>query len=156
MTAGDILNFIRVDERTALGGQPSEDHLRSLRQEGYEVVINLAPPQEGAPANEREILESTGIEYHHIPVPWAAPEKVHLDEFFRAMDRNGERSKLIHCAANYRVTVFYSLYAMKRLGWSATQADGLIAQIWESRAGYRMDDVWNRFIAQARERLAKG
>jgi protein tyrosine phosphatase (PTP) superfamily phosphohydrolase (DUF442 family) len=156
MAAESILNFVRVDERTALAGQPSESQLQSLGEEGYEVVINLAPAQEGAPADERTILEAANIDYHHIPVPWAAPEASHLEEFFRVMDGSGERPKLIHCAANFRVTAFYSLYAMKRLGWSKNQADGLIAQVWESRPDHRMDDVWKTFIAQARERLAIG
>ena len=48
---------------------------------------------------------------------------------------------LIHCAANFRVTAFYSLYAEKHLGWSEAQADALRSKIWQG-SDY---PVWEAF-----------
>ena len=39
-----------------------------------------------------------------------------------AMQAVPDDRTLIHCAANFRVTAFYSLYAMKHLDWTAAQA----------------------------------
>ncbi len=49
---------------------------------------------------------------------------------------------LIHCAANFRVTAFYSLYAQKHLGWSPAQAADFRASIWAG-SDYV---IWNNFI----------
>ena len=155
MTINDIPNFIQVSEHTALGGQPSEEHFRSAREAGYEVVINLAPTAatEGSLLNEPELLDALGFEYHHIPVAWAAPAIEEFDRFVRVMDGLGNRRALIHCAANFRVTAFYALYAIKQLGWSDEQAETLMDRVWKSRADYSMDDNWKNFIGLARQQM---
>lgn len=70
---------------------------------------------------------------------------------------DGLRSKkvLVHCAANFRVTAFFSLYAMKREGWTAEQGNQLISRIWESRPDYRMDQTWRSFIDDIRLRMGQ-
>ena len=55
----------------------------------------------------------------------------------------GDRT-LIHCAANFRVTAFYTLYARKHLGWSEAQAAALRDRIWAG-SDY---PVWEAFIAR--------
>jgi len=49
-----------------------------------------------------------------------------------------------------RSQAFYSLYAMKRLGWSAEQADTFRAPIWDG-SDY---PIWEAFISQMQQRLA--
>jgi len=51
---------------------------------------------------------------------------------------------LLHCAANFRVTAFYSLYALKHLGWSQAQTETFRAQIWEG-SDY---PIWEKFIRE--------
>jgi protein tyrosine phosphatase (PTP) superfamily phosphohydrolase (DUF442 family) len=149
----DIYNFIEIDGSTATAGQPSEEQFQVLRDAGYEVVVNLAPDGlDTSLADECGLLGSLGFDYHHIPVPWSAPDLDHLDRFIAAMDAAAGRRTLVHCQANYRVTAFYALYASQRLGWSEEQADALIARIWKSRPDFEMDDVWKSFITAARSR----
>jgi len=38
----DIENFYKVDERIITGGQPTEGQIRSVAEDGYQVVVNLA------------------------------------------------------------------------------------------------------------------
>ena len=57
--------------------------------------------------------------YHHIPVEWEQPQASDFVAFETIMSQLPASKTLIHCAANYRVTAFYSLYAMKHQGWSA-------------------------------------
>jgi uncharacterized protein (TIGR01244 family) len=153
MSVTDIYNFIAIDDRLATAGQPSEDQFRAARGAGYEVVINLAPDGlDTSLPDERGLLESLGIEYHHIPVPWNEPRLDQLERFGAVMDDTAGRRTLVHCQANYRVTAFYALYAQARQGWSEAEADSLIKRIWASRPGYAMDDTWKAFIAAARER----
>ena len=61
-----------------------------------------------------------------------------------------ESRTLLHCAANFRVSAFYGLYAVKHLGWSVEQAEAFRAPIWES-SDY---PVWEAFISRLQERFA--
>ena len=51
--------------------------------------------------------------------------------------------------ANFRATAFYSLYALKHLGWSEAQAGEFRASIWESSE----NPVWQEFIRHMTERV---
>jgi hypothetical protein len=58
---------------------------------------------------------------------------------------------LIHCAANFRVTAFYSLYAQKHLGWSAAQAEAFRAAIWSGSH----EPIWEQFIARIKAEIER-
>jgi uncharacterized protein (TIGR01244 family) len=150
MAIGDILNFIQIDAATALGGQPTAAQFADARDAGYDLVINLAPDglQTSLP-DQAQLLASLGIDYAHIPVAWADPRREQLADFIALMEEAKGRRMLIHCQANFRVTAFYALYAMARLGWSRARAQALIDRVWTSRPGFTMDDRWRQFIAEA-------
>jgi uncharacterized protein (TIGR01244 family) len=153
MSTQSIFNYIEIDNRIGTGGQPTKEQLEAARDEGYQAVINLAPSdaQNNALIGEAEIVQSLGMAYRHIPVEWNDPRRDHFEAFMQAMESVKGQRVLIHCAANYRVTAFFSLYAMKHLGWSVAQADALIAKIWESHPDYRMEGVWKVFLDEMRK-----
>jgi protein tyrosine phosphatase (PTP) superfamily phosphohydrolase (DUF442 family) len=82
--------------------------------------------------------------YHHVPVDWDNPEPSDFDAFESLMRSHAQDKTLVHCAANYRVTAFYSLFAMKWLGWSNAEAKAFRASIWEG-SDY---PVWEQFISR--------
>ena len=85
--------------------------------EGFDAVINLLPDSsEEAAADERAIVEGQGLEYHYLPVDFANPTPTDFRLFRHVMENTREKKVLIHCAANYRVSAFYALYAMQDLG----------------------------------------
>jgi protein tyrosine phosphatase (PTP) superfamily phosphohydrolase (DUF442 family) len=126
-----IYNFRRVDDRVITGGQPNEMQLKAVAQEGYRVVINLATidPRYSLP-DEAGTVTSLGMKYHHIPVVWDHPTDADFAEFERVMQEIGGERALVHCAANYRATAFYSLYAEKHLGWTKERGQEFRAAIW--------------------------
>jgi protein tyrosine phosphatase (PTP) superfamily phosphohydrolase (DUF442 family) len=146
MTTGDIYNAIRVNEQILTGGQPTEDQLKAASAEGFTAVINLATYDSRSLPDEDGLVQSLNMEYIHIPVVWQAPQQIDFEEFEQAMNRLPGEKTLIHCAANFRVTAFYSLYAQKHLGWSEAQAEALLAKIWADRE----EPVWENFIASVK------
>jgi uncharacterized protein (TIGR01244 family) len=146
-----IVNFIRVDDRTATAGLPTPAHLRGAKEAGIRHVVNLVPDDvDGALPDEARLVGELGMTYHHIPVPWGEPEIDHLRRFIAVMDESGDAPVLIHCQANYRVTAFYAVYAMHRLGWSEGQASALIDRIWSKPAGFEMPAVWKALITEGK------
>ena len=151
MSVDDIYNYLAIDEHISTAGQPTEPQLRDLAAAGFQAVINLAPVNPPyTPPDEAGLVASLGMEYHYIPVNWGDPTDADFTAFERAMAATAGRKTLIHCAANFRVTAFYALYAQEQLGWSEAQAEALRARIWAG-SDY---PVWEAFVA--RRRAARG
>jgi protein tyrosine phosphatase (PTP) superfamily phosphohydrolase (DUF442 family) len=145
MSTADIYNFRRVNERLITGGQPTEEQLQSVAAEGFQAVINLATYHPGSSLkDEASLVQSLGMTYHAIPVEWEAPQASDFAAFEDVLQQLGDRKVLIHCAANFRVSAFYSLYAEKHLGWSSTQAEEFRASIWAG-SDY---PIWQKFIRE--------
>src|SRR5260221_6232815 len=117
-----MYNAVIVDEQTLTAGQPTEDQLRSAAAEGFANVINLATLDPGkALKDEAGLVHSLGMAYFHIPVEWGNPKPSDFDAFESVMSQLPTGKTLIHCAANFPVTAFYSLYAEKNLNWTEDQ-----------------------------------
>jgi protein tyrosine phosphatase (PTP) superfamily phosphohydrolase (DUF442 family) len=145
-----IRNYVRVDDHVWTGGQPTEEQLRAAAADGVQVVINLATldPRYSLP-DEAGLLGSLGVEYHHLPVDWERPLASDYAAFAAVMGGLAGRRVLIHCAANYRVTAFFGLYAMQHLGWSEAQADALRARVWVGRY-----PIWEAFMRDMKAHIA--
>ena len=147
-----IYNYRKVDEHHATGGQPTEEQLKAAAAEGFATVINLATidPRYSL-QDEAAAVAALGMKYRHIPVPWDQPSEADFAAFEQAMQSAGQGKTLVHCAANFRATAFYSLYAMKHLGWSRTRAEEFRASIW------RGSDfpVWEDFIRRTQSTIDK-
>ena len=137
-----IANFRRVDDRLITAGQPTEDQLRAVAQAGFEVVINLAPHEDPRSlSDETALVQSLGLTYINIPVPFAAPTAEQLEAFSAAMDQHTGRRIFVHCLANKRVTAFLLLYAGQR-GQNPGAALALMHDVWQP------NDVWTTFIQE--------
>jgi protein tyrosine phosphatase (PTP) superfamily phosphohydrolase (DUF442 family) len=146
MSLDEIYNFIPVSETLGTSGQPTEAQMSEIAAAGYKVVVNLAlPTTDNALKDEAATVRALGMEYHNIPVIWEAPKLSDFEQFVPLMDSLAEQKVFVHCAANYRVSMFTALYAEKRWGWTRAQADAHIRRIWEP------DEVWARFIEGVRK-----
>ncbi len=147
MTTREIYNYRKVSDRLITGGQPTAEQLRAAAAEGFEAVVNLATEQPGRSLeDEAGLVRSLGMEYYAIPVDWGSPKLEDFRRFEELLGRLGETRTLIHCAANFRVTAFYSLYAQKHLGWTEAQAEQLRQPVWQG-SHY---PVWEEFIRQVK------
>jgi uncharacterized protein (TIGR01244 family) len=147
----EIYNYKKVNEGLSTGGQPTEEQLQAAAREGFQAVINLATfdPQHSLP-DEAGLVRSLGMAYFHIPVAWGNPQEADFAAFENAMAQAAGQKTLIHCAANFRVTAFYSLYATKHLSWTEAQADQFRASIWQG-SNY---PVWEQFIQRIKDKIA--
>jgi uncharacterized protein (TIGR01244 family) len=153
MSVEDIYHYLKVDDELITGGQPTEEQLQAVAQAGFRTVINLAPlnPRNSL-ADEAGLVQSLGMQYHHIPVAWENPTAEDFSRFEGVMQALPQGRTLIHCAANFRVTAFYSLYAQKHLGWSKAQADQFRAWIWQG-SDY---PIWEAFIGDMQTWIGAG
>ncbi len=150
MSTQEIYHYIKVNDLLITAGQPTEEQLRDAAAEGFTTVINLATinPRYSL-EDEGGLVKGLGMVYHPIPVEWDAPKESDFTAFDTIFQHLAVQKTLIHCAANFRVTAFYSLYALKRLGWTETQADDFRAAIWQG-SDY---PVWEAFIRQIKDKI---
>ena len=157
MAVKDIFNFAPINERISTGGQPTPEQFEAARDEGYTAVINLAPSgEDNALEGEVDLLNTLGFDYFHIPMVWNDPKPEEFTAFCAAMEKVGNKKVLVHCIANYRVSAVISSYAIKNLGWSVEQADGLVTKLWTSIPEYSMNDTWQSYIDTIRRDSADG
>jgi protein tyrosine phosphatase (PTP) superfamily phosphohydrolase (DUF442 family) len=151
MSIDTIYNFKRVDERLVLGGQPSAEQLQAVADAGIKAVINLSTndPRYALP-DEEELVRSLGLQYHYLPVQWEAPTVDDFDRYVEVMEQLAGEKTLVHCAANYRVSVFYALYALAQRRCSEAEADAFIATVWQPAE----HPQWAAFIAVIKQHIA--
>ncbi|MEA5595148.1 protein tyrosine phosphatase family protein [Rivularia sp. UHCC 0363] len=107
----NIYNYLKISEKIATSGQPSVEEFLHIKQAGYQVVVNLAlKDSSNTLRHEKEIVETQGMEYVHIPVIWENPTKENFQEFIQVMKTNADQKVFVHCAANKRVSAFIYLY----------------------------------------------
>ena len=151
MSTREIYNYRPVNENLILGGQPTAEQIQSAAQEGFRAVINLATYKPGKSLEgEAELVRSLGMAYYPIPVDWENPKESDFTEFESVMKQLGTTKTLLHCAANFRATAFYGLYAIKNLGWSEQDADEFRAPIWNSH-DY---PIWETFIERMKAKIS--
>ena len=137
-------NFKEVNPQLSCSGMLRKVNLQSLSEEGYEVVINLLPDDsEYAVEGEKAAFEKSGIYYVHIPVDWDEPKQSEFETFESELKAVEGKKVHIHCAANFRVTAFYAIYAFRNQDWSITELSEFIGSIWQL-SEY---PVWDKFVS---------
>ena len=148
MPVEDIKNFLPVGNLLGTAGQPTEEQFREIAEAGYQVVVNLGllDPRYCLP-DEAGLVTSLGMDYHHIPVKFDAPQFSELERFTQVMIASAGRKVFVHCAMNWRVSTYVALDQQRRMGWSSEQADRHARLLWEP------NEIWTRYLAECRRRL---
>ena len=141
----NIRAFLPLSERLATSGQPDAPQLAAIGAAGYEVVVNLLPPQEALP-NEADMIASCGMEYVQIPVEWNAPTLDDLERFFAVLQARADKKVFVHCAANKRVSAFLYLYRVLHQGMAEEEAAKDMRRIWSP------NETWQQFITAVMQR----
>jgi protein tyrosine phosphatase (PTP) superfamily phosphohydrolase (DUF442 family) len=137
-------NYKTVNDLESCSGTLQKVDFQSFADKNYEVVINLLPDDsEHAVQNEQAMLENIGISYTYIPVDWKDPKPSDFEMFSSVMNASQGRKTHIHCAANYRATAFYGLYAYMNYEWSKNKVNDLMSTLW------KISDypIWEQFVA---------
>jgi protein tyrosine phosphatase (PTP) superfamily phosphohydrolase (DUF442 family) len=149
MSIDEIRNYIQVSDRIASSGQPEDHQFKDIADAGYKVVINLAMPNsESAIPEEGNIVTSLKMTYVHIPVPFDAPDIVHLRDFIKVMHALSHQKVWIHCVANYRVSAFLYQYFRLVHGAQPEEARKVMLASWEP------NEIWQKFLALSDEEVA--
>ena len=134
-------NFVAWRDGLHSSAQPSAEWLAQVRDKGYDVVINLAPPQShGSLKDEGGIVGSKGVTYVNIPVDFGRPTAEDFRLFTEMMKAARGKKVYVHCQVNMRGSAFVFLYRVIHedapVGETAIKMNGVWAP----------DRVWKKFI----------
>lgn len=146
----NILNYIKINELISTSGQPKIEEFDLIKDEGFEVVINLALCNaSNAIENEDKIVTNLGMSYFHIPVDFENPKASDLKLFINVMQSLGANKVWVHCAKNYRVSAFMYVYHKYVLKTPFENIDLSIFNIWNP------DKNWQELMKITLEDLYK-
>ena len=136
-------NFVNWRPGLASSAQPTADWLAKVKENKYDLVVNLAPPQShGSIANEGGIVGSKGVPYVNIPVDFSKPTAEDFRLFSEVLKANRERNVFVHCQVNMRGTVFTFLYRVIHEGADPRESLAKLQSVWNP------DGVWKRFLEE--------
>ena len=99
------MQTVKINEQVSVGGQPSEEQLQELVQDGFRSVVNFRTEGEEdqplSPAEEGSVVERLGLIYVHIPVISGAIEPDAVDQF-RAKLPELPKPIFAHCKGGTR------------------------------------------------------
>jgi len=136
-----IYHFYKVSDHLSCAGQPTEEQLTQLAAEKYNVIINLGLLNTAyALPDEARVVKELGVAYYHIPVNFQKPLLTELKDFIDVMNRHGDKKVMVHCAANYRASVFTGLYLLAAGQMDKEEMEDLIDDVWQPNT------VWRQFL----------
>lgn len=149
MALGDIHNFRTLPPAYGTAGQPRAGQFAEVARAGYRLVVNLAHAgSPGAVADEPARWAALGVPYVNIPVDFAQPRPEDYQAFAALLDRHRAQPVFVHCAYNWRVSVFMALYRILALGVAPASARAALEAVWTP------DPVWEAFMRRVLEASA--
>ena len=140
---GPAPNRIDISPALTTSGQPTRDFLGTLKAQGFEVVINLAPPTVGdAVADENKIVGRQGLVFVSIPMDFANPTAADFAAFTRTMHAFSDRKVFVHCQMNFRASSMVFLHRVITLREPPGPAWQAVQKAWVP------DGVWKRYIVE--------
>jgi uncharacterized protein (TIGR01244 family) len=141
------VNYVAATERLHTAGQPDAATLATLGEQGFELVINLAPPNnQGAVADEGKLVAEHGPTYVNIPVNWQKPTLDDFELFSAVMNGARDRKVLVHCQLNMRASAFTFLYRVIDEHVPPEEAMKALSAVWIPK------DQWATFTADVLKR----
>lgn len=121
LPAVPIRNFGQMDERFYRGGQPKEEEFKYLKEMGVDTVINM---RNDPKSWEKEIVESLGMKYVHIPMSDKKyPPEGTADNFLNVVNDPDTGKFFVHCrGGKHRTGAMGAIYRFHKYDWDYDKA----------------------------------
>jgi protein tyrosine phosphatase (PTP) superfamily phosphohydrolase (DUF442 family) len=140
---GPAPNRVDISQALTTSGQPTKAFLETLKSQGFEVVIYLAPPTVmDAVAEEPKIVGRQGIVFVNIPMDFSNPTAADFDAFTKVMRAFEGRKVFVHCQMNFRASSMVFLHRVVTLKEPPGPAWQAVQKAWVP------DGVWKKYIVE--------
>lgn len=134
-------NVVVIGPNLVTSGQPTVQALAGLSKQGFEAGIYLAPSSvSDAIKNEPELVNSQGLEFIHVPIPFGAPTEAHFEAVSAALQRLRDQKVLVHCQVNMRASTMVFLHRVIEEKESPAMAWESVTRVWSP------EGPWKRLV----------
>ena len=131
-------NVVVVGPNLVTSGQPTDQALATLSQQGFKALIYLAPSSvPDAVKNEPELVTKQGLEFIHIPIPFGSPTEAHFEAVSAALDRLQGQKVLVHCQVNMRASTMVFLHRVIKDKVTPAVAWESVTRVWSPEGPWR-------------------
>lgn len=131
-------NLVTVSPTLVTAGQPSAAWLETLKTQGFEAVLYLAPSSvPDAVREEPQIVARQGLAFHHLPIPFGRPGAADYEAFAALLQSLQGKKLLIHCQVNLRASTLTFLYRVIVEKQAPETAYAAVARVWTPEGPWR-------------------
>lgn len=106
-----ISNYYTYSEILSAGGQPTDEQIKILKEQGVELIINISPVSaKNALPDEHRLVEQAGMDYIHFPVDCSNLRTMHYLTFRSLMIAAEGRKTFVHCGGNIKSSNLIHMY----------------------------------------------
>jgi protein tyrosine phosphatase (PTP) superfamily phosphohydrolase (DUF442 family) len=142
LTLTDIKNYTPLSEQFSSAGMLVAGDFQTLKDNGFQHIINLIP---GDYSEEKNQVASLQMTFDQISVDWNNPSLENFQEFAVLMKQYQGHKVLVHCQMNYRASAFAYLHEVTQLGVEQQEAEKKMLSIWQP------NETWAEFIKMVQE-----
>ena len=118
-----LRNFLWINTEICTAGQPTDDHLKQLKQQGVQAVLNIRRPREHDAEAESASVRALGMKYFNIPVDGSNIEDAQVEGFLNIIAKEENQPLFIHCGSANRVGAFWMIKRAIVDGWTVEKAE---------------------------------
>ncbi|MEO8295625.1 MAG: hypothetical protein ABI613_08935 [Gemmatimonadota bacterium] len=101
--AAGVANACQALPNIVTGGQPSAEQLRSLKEAGAQILLDLRDPMEQRPFDEATLAKEVGLEYINVPVSASTANDMTMERVLTVIRNAGDKQIFFHCGGGNRV-----------------------------------------------------
>jgi protein tyrosine phosphatase (PTP) superfamily phosphohydrolase (DUF442 family) len=136
-----ISNFIQYNEWLASGSRPKTEQIQELKNNGFEVVLNILPLTAKNPLADEDIqVKKAGMKYQHLPLDYTnvIPE---LYELFKSTlnSFSGEKT-FVHCGGNIYSSNLVHMYLVLEKEMTETESSQYLLKI------HKPTEIWINYF----------
>jgi protein tyrosine phosphatase (PTP) superfamily phosphohydrolase (DUF442 family) len=128
----NIQKFYQYDEMLATGAQPTSGDISGLKENGFEVVVNISPASaRNSLKEESQLVEQQNMDYVHFPVDCSNLRPIHFNTFKGIMKGLEDKKVFVHCGGNIKSSNLLHMYHVLEKGVDEAASLNILKQIQE-------------------------
>ncbi len=121
--ADSIQNFHRINDRVAVGGQPTPEQIKALGEEGFNAIINLREESEFNDGAQFHEARDAGVLFVRVPFSMENPTDAQVAKFLEVTDDQSLYPVYIYCAEGNRAAGLWMIRRVVRDHWTFEKAE---------------------------------
>ena len=120
---GSIDRFYRIDERVAVGAQPTPEQVAALSDEGFNGIISLREEAESNDCALSQTARNAGMRFVRVPISAQKPSDGAVAVFLAVTDDAALYPVFVYCASGNRAAALWMVRRVLRDGWVPADAE---------------------------------